>query len=414
MNTPRSKKLPPRTHLPDELTAEVLSWLPVKSLMRLSSVCKSWNKLITSDQTFIKSHLDRSALRNPQLLLECEDSNHHPHRGFCVTQVSGLAGADPWISLAHNPRHRLREYFDSYDVVGSCNGLICLEVFPYRASVGHGWVHIWNPATGLMSERLVSFCYGRRYFRYKMNFCYDNSTNTYKVVYFRIDKTDRASHVQIFTLGGGSNGWRDIQNFPLLPFSYDDSGVNDGAHLSGTINWMASRRDESAPHYNPETITVEQLVILSLDLGTETYTLLLPPKGLDQVPCVLPRVWVFMDCLCFSHDSNKTHFVIWQMNKFGDAESWVQILKISYQDIPMRRLSPFTHHKECFLHPLSYAYRLFYNGDTLVLAVGRQAILYNRSSNTFEQPTTTNREFCRYKFSWYLALDYVESLVSLY
>ncbi|XP_057450746.1 uncharacterized protein LOC130742661 [Lotus japonicus] len=155
--------------------------------------------------------------------------------------------------------------------------------------------------------------------------------------------------------------------------------------------------------YIAENIAVEQLVILSLDLGAETYTLLSPPKGFDEVPCVEPSIGVLMDNLCFSHDLKRTHFVIWHMKEFGDVESWVQLLKISYQDLDWEPLDEY----------VFVTYQLFplclYNGDTLVLGSFRddQAILYDKRANTVERTTLTTKSN-----NILLLSDYVESLVA--
>jgi hypothetical protein len=45
------------------------------------------------------------------------------------------------------------------------------------------------------------------------------------------------------------------------------------------------------------------------------------PSGFDQVPLFEPNLQVLMDRLCFSHDFNKTEFVIWQMKDFGVQDS---------------------------------------------------------------------------------------------
>ncbi|KAK0577800.1 hypothetical protein LWI29_000336 [Acer saccharum] len=45
--------------LPCEIFFEILSWLPVKNLVRCKCVCKQWYKLI-EDRTFIVKHLSRT------------------------------------------------------------------------------------------------------------------------------------------------------------------------------------------------------------------------------------------------------------------------------------------------------------------------------------------------------------------
>ena len=74
-------------------------------------------------------------------------------------------------------------------------------------------------------------------------------------------------------------------------------------------------------------------MIISLDLGTETYTHMRLPPGFDKNHRGYPTIGVLMSYLCFSYDFNQTHFVIWRMMEFGIKESWTQFLKISYQHL---------------------------------------------------------------------------------
>ncbi|KAI3915855.1 hypothetical protein MKX01_026493, partial [Papaver californicum] len=47
------------------ITLEILSRLPVKSLMRFKCVCKRWKSIIHKDQFFIDLHLSRSITTTP-------------------------------------------------------------------------------------------------------------------------------------------------------------------------------------------------------------------------------------------------------------------------------------------------------------------------------------------------------------
>ncbi|KEH23237.1 F-box protein interaction domain protein [Medicago truncatula] len=121
---------------------------------------------------------------------------------------------------------------------------------------------------------------------------YDDSSKTYKVVEFHVEENKPAlakSEVKVFILGG--NCWRNIQSFPVIPLNWLDYGntsINSGVHLSGTINWLAIHK-YFHQYYIYEYIShVEQFVIISLDLSTETYKQLLLPQGFDEVPFVQP------------------------------------------------------------------------------------------------------------------------------
>ena len=181
-----------------------------------------------------------------------------------------------------------------------------------------------NPATRTKTEIFKASL--RNGFQF--SFGYDTSTETYKVVAFCIEEKhgNATSLVKVFSLG--ENTWRNIQCFPAPPLHWFHRKKNDGVYLSGTINWLALHN-----HYNSnyhfrwdyDRATIEQYVIVSLDLSTETYTQLSLPRGFDVVPRVQPKLVVMMDCLFLGHDFKNTHFVIWKMMDFGVQESWIQL-----------------------------------------------------------------------------------------
>jgi F-box interacting protein len=256
----------------------------------------------------------------------------------------------------------------------------------------------WNPATRTISQKLGLLCLSDIHlFGYlAFAFGYVASTRTYKVVAFRAKEIECLwkSEVKIFSLGG-DNSWKNIQSFPVVPYNWLDpyymlpvSKLNDGVHLSGTINWLAM--DES----------VEQTVIVSLDLLTETYNQFLLPLGFDEVPFSRPVITVLMDRLCFSYDSNETEFILWQMKEYGVQESWAQLLKISLQYFQIR-----LYNDGCRLACL------YINGD-IVICVNKlhnDAFICNLEDKTVER--IKSELFIR----WFdETKDYVESLVSVH
>jgi F-box interacting protein len=226
---------------------------------------------------------------------------------------------------------------------------------------------------------------------YEFVFGYDNSTDTYKVVALNSDGND----VRVFTLG--DNVWRTIKSFPvdtLLLLS--SSGICNGAYLSSTVNWLACMRDHWIHN------RVQKCVIVSLDLGTETYSQMLLPEPFDEKMSSVPvHLCVLKGLLCFYHDIKGTDFMIWQMKEFRDYKSWTPLLKVSYQNIQMNH--EIGRSSRLILRPL----HLSENGDTLVLKTNQEdrAILYNRRTNKAKK-TRINK-----KIRW-LMMNYVESLVS--
>nr|XP_004491718.1 F-box/kelch-repeat protein At3g23880-like [Cicer arietinum] len=393
--------------LSDELISEILSLLSVKTLMQMKCVCKSWKTTI-SDPSFVKLHLQRSP-RNTHLALMPLWSMPDEEMDFSFVPftISRLV-ENPKISIPYNPYYRLKD-MDCCQVVGSCNGLICLLDFDLTGKYQNISLRFWNPAIKTISDKLGYFSNDRHncvseFFRF--TFGYDNSSDTYKVVGFCANK------VKVFSLG--NNVWRNIQSFPVVPFGlcairHCHPFVNYGVHLSGTINWLTIR---NKTEYDWNDITIEQFAIVSLDLGTETYRQLLPPPGFVEVPPVEPSVTALMDCLCFSYSFKGTYFVLWKMIEFGVQESWIQFLKISYQnlqiDYGISNWLDVEYDSQLFLFPLC----LSESSDTLIMASNQEiylyaeAIIYNWSDNRVAR-TRFNDEIL-----WFFAKDYTESLVS--
>ncbi|XP_058739567.1 F-box/kelch-repeat protein At3g23880-like [Vicia villosa] len=397
----------------DELISEILSRLPVKTLMQMKCVCKSWKTLI-SDTVFAKLHLQRSPknthfLLTPEWCMPDEDSDccvvpftltDLIESPLLITGNYRLRG----ITVSYDPQshYRLRN-MDCWTIVGSCNGLLCLLGGSWATENKKFWLRFWNPATRTLSEKLG---YLTEFWR--LAFGYDVSANSYKVVAFSSTK------VKVFSLS--DNVWKNIDCFPTVPFGFHPSSpgrypfMNSGVYISSTINWLAIRNKSQ---YDWNDITIEQFVIVSLNLGTETYQELLPPRGFVEVPPVEPSVNVLMDCLCFSHRAKGTHFVIWKMMEFGVRESWTLFLSISFQSLQIYDGIDdwLAYGSQLFLFPLYFSD----SNDTLIIAsnqegdgfYNQQAILYNWRYNIVEEITSKHTEIL-----WFYTKDYVESLVS--
>ncbi|KEH25332.1 F-box protein interaction domain protein [Medicago truncatula] len=338
--------IPPLVILHDDLIVEVLMFLDIKSLMSMKCVSKSWKTLIL-DPDFAKMHLKKQSTRTSHLAIL---SNMSEGSGECrAVPISRLLESNSHSITLTDPYHQFF-YKDAGRVVGSCNGLVCMQDCYFAEYHEHSF-SFWNPATRTKSETLVSF---RNYPKPRKNVCnftfgYDISIDTYKIVFLCLKRDDSdliATAVRVFTLG--DNDWRDIDCLPVV--------------------------------------------------------LVRHPFELHNVPTLS----VLMDCLYFSYDSKKTHFVIWQMKEFGVEESWTQFLKISYTNL----LNNFKT-KELYNDSLFHRSRLTpmcfsENGDTLIFAINipDQAILYNWKDNRAKIIESTN------KILWFTAKGYVESLVS--
>jgi len=121
---------------------------------------------------------------------------------------------------------------------------------------------------------------------FKFGFGCDNSTDTYKAVMVRFNTDgdnggEVRNTVKVFTLG--DNIWKQIESFPVEVVFHHRCVLDEcrgrldeyaGVYLSNSISWLISHRYKC--HWN--NIIIEQFVIISLDLASETYTQLLLPQ----------------------------------------------------------------------------------------------------------------------------------------
>ncbi|OIV98335.1 hypothetical protein TanjilG_16662 [Lupinus angustifolius] len=376
--------------LMNELIEEILSWLPVKTLVQFSSVCKYWKSLL-SDPYFIKLHLQRSSKHDNLILTIITPSG----RDRCVTPCSiGSLLRNRYIA----PEDGHLQLNCKYSVLGSCNGLVCLIGSTHENQIGQHWVRFWNPAIRLKSRKspfLQVDLHANELGSTKFGFGYDKSSDTYKVVAVLCNRNamEDSERTQVKVYNMGDQCWRDIQTFPAFPTNFR----NGGRFLNGTLNWLAIRNYAAGCDW--DTVTIDQLVIVSLDLGKETYKQLSLPVGLDEIPHFEPTIGVFRDCLYLFHDYKMTNFVVWQMKEFGVESSWTRHGSIRYQYLDVQRRIKFFS-----LVPLCISE----NGDVLLmLNHSFELIIYHPRGKRVECAKCQNKV-------WIDAKDHVQSLVVPY
>ncbi|XP_076891864.1 F-box/kelch-repeat protein At3g23880-like [Bidens hawaiensis] len=232
-----------------EIIVQILLKLPVESLLRCKSVCKSWYSLI-SDPQFVKSHLALSAgnLNCHQLMFTTGPKIMKRCNLYDVFYNLSINVSDIYYPPKHIRRVNVR-------FVGSCNGLVCINDGGFGLS-------IWNPSTRKFN--ILPNCehqFRGRFWIFIYGFGYDASTDNYKVVKLSCnikDTTNCETFVRIYSLKDGT--WKEVFGFPKRFRCY-----GFGKFSNGALHWSARNKSQLS-------------TILSLDLATETYReILLPP-----------------------------------------------------------------------------------------------------------------------------------------
>lgn len=134
-------------YLQDELLAMIFKLLPVKPLLQLTTVCKLWYKVISSD-FFVKLHLahQKISLNTNNYLLIRYDTSY----------VTTLANRDYNILESHkiDMRDNIQGKFPPYDRLecyGICEGLSCLS-YTKDKLYSDSPIYIWNPIVRKMKK----------------------------------------------------------------------------------------------------------------------------------------------------------------------------------------------------------------------------------------------------------------------
>ncbi|KAI3523635.1 hypothetical protein L1887_01908 [Cichorium endivia] len=286
-----------------EIISEILSRLPVESLLRCKSVCKLWCSMI-SDLHFVKSHLSLSTSNN----------RYAHHRLIFYTEpIGNLKSSHLYDVLYDKPcnalelDYPLKHPLKSVWIAGSCNGLLFIAI-----EIDN--LFIWNPSTR-RSNRLPDGGLKVRSGSYVLyGFGYDKSRDDYKVVgiscLFR-KGTKYDTKVKIYSLKTGN--WKKIGDFPHgIPL--DDSGK----FSNGALHWLASQKFGSSYSWT----------IVSLDLTTETYGEILQPvydEGEKDLTLGALGEW-----LCVLCDYHMDHADVWVMKVYGVKDSWTKLVSIPY------------------------------------------------------------------------------------
>ncbi|XP_068668947.1 F-box protein At5g65850-like [Aristolochia californica] len=83
----KNRKIP-LEHIPDEIVLEILSWLPVRDVLRFKTVCKLWRG-IASEPTFLNIHTSRAPSLRPLVMVSYGDLNRGQYL-YCAGVSNGL------------------------------------------------------------------------------------------------------------------------------------------------------------------------------------------------------------------------------------------------------------------------------------------------------------------------------------
>ncbi|MED6194181.1 hypothetical protein PIB30_026178 [Stylosanthes scabra] len=328
--------------LPGDLIREILVRLPARLLLKLKSVCRSWNSLISSHE-FALHHLQHSTpTQSPPLLCwnhgiqEKKNENRtiwvdDDHQWTNNVITTDIVMQSRFFINYNKGRIQETLLFESLSIDGtkgiirgSRNGLLCLSNsgFPLHT------LTLFNPTTRSVSPS-VSFLYPshrpRPYSSRHPNFPQENTLfwgfgydalhGKYKFVIDCCNASPSSSFRAIVCIFG-ANPCRKTVDHPA--FQYRIYG-SDGIFFNGTLNWAAcdliTTVYEEHPIHPSLTCREKRWFVLTFNLETESFgRFYMPPENSDGKP----HLQVLNNStlsVCFRYPYCRDNFCVWIMKK---------------------------------------------------------------------------------------------------
>ncbi|XP_004306578.1 PREDICTED: F-box protein CPR30-like [Fragaria vesca subsp. vesca] len=291
--------------LPEEVMMSILCWLPVKSLIRFTSVSKRWRFIILSDPKFATSQSNAARQRKtlgrrlifsaeaPRLAsqlvsLDLADTASFGHPSSSVRHLTL-----PFERLGGGPPRDVR----AFRLLGSCNGLVFVA---FAVSS----FYIWNPATGIFKELpKPGFPHSCRELTY-YGAGYLSATDDYRVFatsYGVYSDGDSYDVQKMFS--SRAHVWKTIQD----PCPYKAS-PNQAILLNEALHW------------------VKHNVLLAFDFAQEQFRTMRVP-GTDGLG--FKNAGVSEGCLCVCRYLSACSVDFWVMREYGVDDSWTKLFNFS-------------------------------------------------------------------------------------
>ena len=282
--------------------------MPVKSLIRFTSVCRSWFSLIKSPEFVAKHYATRndSLQQNDCHFLVAYSSYSDPIAKFLsyeTLEISSVFECKPFDSSS-DPLFAI-----SWRFFGSCNGIFCVEVQKFK-----NVIILWNSAT-----REVFVPNQPRGVLNFVGFGFDDKANDYKIVMF-----DYNGIVELYSLR--SDSWTSVE----ADFSFgEDKDIFeqiDPTSNGSMYTWMV---------YDS---LCNGLCLLSFDMIDEVFVETPMPDGIKgcylcfmQQRCnqSFPALLSFDLVNCSSRAES---IDVWVLNEYGPSGYWTKELSLAWPE----------------------------------------------------------------------------------
>ena len=295
--------------LPCIILMDILSRLPITSILQYKCVCKTWFNII-SDPYFAKLHLARAPV---SLLYTNKTDLSILDKRLYVLELEGWDTHDSFVPLKQLPRE-INHLGEVLQFESSCNGLLCISAVCRRKPV----TYVCNVITGeyMALPQPKNDGFKRRI----LGFCFSQTTKRYKVIREICDnrwsfatQQHQSHQVEVYTLG--TEKWRNIGD---LPYSFPKSEyISLCDSLNGALHWLVH------PHNNTT-------FICHFDIENEQFKPFPGPPVQDLSRIRHMHLGVSGGFLYLCEIFLTSYSVeIWVMKDYGVEQSWTKEFVIS-------------------------------------------------------------------------------------
>ncbi|XP_026382703.1 F-box/kelch-repeat protein At3g06240-like [Papaver somniferum] len=229
-----------------------------------------------------------------------------------------ISGDDVTFDMSveyHCPFHYWKYYIT---ILGSCNGLICLQSDPEL-------LFVWNPITNDYHKlpQAPNEPQGVVFPVKIFGFGYDCKTGDYKVVKIFMPGRVKLSKVWIYIYTLGTNSWRVLADVPYVFFLSGE--LKNGTGLNGLLRWLVHPLGRGNRPIR---------IVLCFDVGNEKFgEMHLPiplcgaPEGVNYFKT---SIGLLDGKLCLSWYVSDGNVDVCVMKNYGVTESWTKLFRVSW------------------------------------------------------------------------------------
>uniref|UniRef100_A0A2N9EFR3 F-box domain-containing protein n=1 Tax=Fagus sylvatica TaxID=28930 RepID=A0A2N9EFR3_FAGSY len=307
---PRKKSIFLSEHVPYDVVYDILTWVPVKSIMRFRCVSKSCNSIIT-DPIFNTIHLDKANSLS-------KNNNNNGYLLYMLQKqyIPEKQDFNELSTVVYNKDQTLTEIsrfeipITDISILGFCNGMFFL------CHDSKEILYLWNPS--IRKYKMLPPHFIGHYRGVAHGLAYHSQNNDYKILRLGFRIAVKGISAQVYTLS--TDSWRKV--VVLLDSEPNNILIDiDTEHclfLNGALHFIVHSREYS--------------FILTFDVDDERFRkIMLPQNFFGGVVCLNIQSLAVMKgslaLILFSKDIDAiTHSIcnIWVMREYGVVESWTK------------------------------------------------------------------------------------------